>query len=141
MTKLRRAVAKKALRYTALSVAALVVFHVAYVYVGPTAVYLIAQLVVAIAANVFAVVYHATARWWKSAMGRNIMLLVGSIAGIVDVGLAFNIMGRPEWMREVFAALFFAVGVALLRRLWILIDAQYHSEDWTTHRNRDKPTA
>src|SRR4051812_47475885 len=106
MTRLRRAVATQALRYAAVSAAVLVAFHLAYVFVGPTVVYLAAQLVVATAANVFAVVYHATARWWKSAMGRNIMLLVGSIAGIVDVGLAFNIMGRPEWMREVFAALF-----------------------------------
>lgn len=113
----------------ALTAAAMALLHVSFVFVGAPVTYLVLQAFVAAGATTFSIVYHVTASWWESAMGRNIMLLVGSIAAILDIGLIFNLAGRPEWMREVFAGLYLAIGVAIWRRLSILIDAQYHSDD------------
>ena len=125
------------LAYAGLAVLAVVLFHWAYSVLGPATVYLVAQSFVGMVATLFCVVYHWSAPWWSSVMGRNIMLLVGSIALILDLGLVFNLLGRPEWMREVFAIVFLAIGVAILRRLVILIDVQHHTPDHpgTARRN------
>lgn len=128
---------RRVLLYAALTAVALGVFHLVYAFVGPEPVYLVTQAFVAAAATTFTIVYHATARWWVAPIGRNIMLLVGSIAAILDLGLIFNLLGRPVWMRELFAVLFAAIGVAIWRRLFILIDAQYHTPD---HIDIPRPT-
>ena len=120
---------RRVLAYTLLTLAAVALFHLAWVILDEKVTYLVLQAFVATGATVFSVVYHVTARWWESVMGRNIMLLVGSIAAILDLGLLFNILGRPEWMRELFAFLYFAIGWAIWHRLTILIDAQYHSPE------------
>jgi hypothetical protein len=91
-------------------------------YVG---VYIFLQAYAALASTTFTVVYHVTARWWETIMGRNIMLLIGSIAAVLDLGLFFNLLGRPDWMRVALAFAFAVVGTAIWRRLTILIDAQY----------------
>jgi len=131
---------KKVAQWVAVTLVGFGLLHVLYVVLGPKLVFLVMQAFVAAGATTFSIVYHVTATWWKSAMGRNIMLLVGSIAAILDLSLAFTLAGRPDWMREIFAALYAAIGVAIWRRLTILIDAQHHA-DWTAHRNRDKPAA
>lgn len=117
------------IRWVVASLVGAAAMHVAYITFGSPIVYLVLQAFVAAGATTFSIVYHVTAEWWKSAMGRNIMLLVGSIAAILDLGLVFTLAGRPEWMREVFAALYLAIGIAIWRRLSILIDAQYHTPD------------
>jgi hypothetical protein len=92
------------------------------------AVFLVLQTYVALAATIFALVYHVTARWWETAMGQNIMLLIGSIALVLDLGLASNLLGRPAWIVFVYLAAFAAIGTAIWWRLFILLDAQYRTK-------------
>ena len=86
--------------------------------------YLAALWYVAAATTVFVIVYHAIARWWESAMGQNIMLLMASLAALADLLLVNVLLDRPSWMRWVFLALYVAVGSAAWWRLGLLIKAQ-----------------
>jgi len=86
--------------------------------------YLAALAYVALPATLFVIVYHVIARWWETAIGRNIMLLVGSIATTLDLGFLNLALGRPEWMRWVFFACYMAIGTAIWIRLHLLIKAQ-----------------
>lgn len=86
--------------------------------------YVAGVLYVALAATVFVVVYHALARWWETAVGQNIMLLVGSLAALHVVGFLNIAFGRPDWMRWVLWTFYLAIGTAIWWRLGLLIRAQ-----------------
>lgn len=86
---------------------------------------LIGLVNIALAASCFTVIYMFTARWWKSPMGVNIMLLVGGLAAVTDLALVYNIIDRPEWALYVFAAFYFAIGGAIWWRLVMLWRAQF----------------
>ena len=86
--------------------------------------YLAALWYVAAAATVFVIVYHALARWWESAVGINIMMLIASLAALADLLLVNVMLGRPDWMRWVFLALYVAVGSAIWWRVGLLVKAQ-----------------
>lgn len=87
-------------------------------------IYLAALCYVAAGATVFVIVYHALARWWESAMGQNIMLLMASLAAITDLALVNLLLDRPGWMRWVLWALYLLVGTSIWWRLGLLIKAQ-----------------
>ena len=89
----------------------------------PPALFLVALGNIAAAATVFVIVYHALMRWWETAVGQNIMLLMFALAAICDLALVNVIAGRPDWMRWVFFVLYVAIGVAIWWRLFLLIKA------------------
>lgn len=130
---------RRRLTLALMALAVVALFHVAWLILDVQLVYIILQGFVATGATLFCAVYAATAPWWESRMGRNIMLLGASIALILDLGFVFNLLGRPEWMREVFAFLYLAIGVAFWHRLTILVDVQHHPTEFPeagTPRNR-----
>lgn len=86
--------------------------------------YVVALWYVASGTTAFVIVYHALARWWESAMGVNIMLLMAALASLADLLLVNVLLGRPEWMRWVFLGLYVVVGSATYWRLALLIKAQ-----------------
>jgi len=86
--------------------------------------YAVALWYVAVPTTLFVIVYHVTARWWETSMGQNIMLLMFSLAALADLLLVNVLLGRPDWMRWVFLALYVAVGTATFWRLGLLIKAQ-----------------
>lgn len=94
------------------------------VFVPTRALQLAALWYVAIGTTAFAFVYHILARWWDTAVGQNIMLLMASLALLTDAVLANNLLGRPDWMRWVFLTLYVAIGTAAWWRLGLLIKAQ-----------------
>lgn len=113
------------IKWAGFTLAVLGVAAAAFAIWGYAGVYIALQAYVALAATTFTVVYHVTARWWETPMGRNIMLLIGSIAVVLDLALLFNMLGRPDWMRIALAVAYALIGTAIWRRLTILIDAQY----------------
>ena len=86
--------------------------------------YLVALWYVAAGSTVFVIVYHVLARWWESPMGQNIMLLMFSLAALADLLLVNVLLGRPDWMRWVFLALYVVVGSAIWWRVALLVKAQ-----------------
>jgi hypothetical protein len=86
--------------------------------------YLAALWYVALGSTVFVIVYHALARWWESAMGLNIMLLMASLASLADLLLVNVMLGRPDWMRWVFLGLYVVIGTAIWWRVMLLVRAQ-----------------
>lgn len=78
---------------------------------------------IALATTLFVVLYHGLMRWWETAVGQNIMLLMAALAAITDLGLLNFILGRPDWMRWVFFGLYLVIGTAIWWRLALLIQA------------------
>lgn len=107
-----------------LAVVAVVAVAVSVYFGG---IYLAALAYVAASTTSFVVVYHRLQRWWDTAVGRNIMLMMFSLAAITDLALVNNLLGRPVWMRWVFWALYLAIGSAAWWRLYLLLKT-YHSE-------------
>jgi len=85
---------------------------------------LIALWLMASGSTVFVIAYNALARWWESAVGINIMALIASLAALTDLLLVNASIGRPGWMRWVFAALCIVIGVVIWWRVLLLIRAQ-----------------
>jgi hypothetical protein len=85
---------------------------------------LISLWLMASGSTVFVVTYHALARWWESAVGINIMVLMASLAALTDLLLVNVSIGRPEWMRWVFAALCGVIGCVIWWRVVLLVRAQ-----------------
>lgn len=90
-------------------------------------IYLLALGYVAAATSAFVVTYHILQRWWETAVGRNIMLMMASLAAITDLALVNVILGRPVWLRVVFWALYLVIGTAAWWRLYLVVQA-YRSE-------------
>jgi hypothetical protein len=94
------------------------------VFVPMRTLQIVALWYVAAGTTLFAAIYHVLARWWDTAVGQNIMLLMASLALLTDAVLANLLLGRPEWMRWVFLALYVAIGTAAWWRLGLLVKAQ-----------------
>lgn len=73
-------------------------------------------LLVWVLLTVFIVVFHALARWWESATGRNVMLLSFSMWLILAVSYAPVALG-PDWLLRPYARI---VAFGLLA--WAIID-------------------
>lgn len=83
----------------------------------------------ALIATAFVVLYWATARWWRSEMGRNVMALMGSLALLLDLTAvrAFTqAVPAPhaDWFLWVRLGVFAFIPVAIGWRLWILVRLQ-----------------
>jgi hypothetical protein len=78
----------------------------------------------AIPSTLFVVVYHVLARWWETAVGRNVMLLMAALAATFDLWFLNRILDRPEWMLWALAGLVILVGSAIWWRLYLLVRAQ-----------------
>lgn len=86
--------------------------------------YLVVLVYAAVGSTAFVVTYHVLARWWESAVGRNVMLLMGSLAAVFDLWLLNRLLDRPEWMLWVFGVLLAIIGSAVWWRLYLLVKAQ-----------------
>lgn len=81
----------------------------------------------AILANAFCILYQIKAPWWKSEVGRNIMILAMVIAGVIDVWIVALIFGGDNvGFRLLRLAAFAFMPYVLARRIWILLKAQSH---------------
>jgi hypothetical protein len=89
----------------------------------PPVLFILALGFIALGSTLFVVVYHGLMRWWETAVGQNIMLLMGALAAITDLALVNALIGRPDWMRWVFFGLYLAIGAAIWWRLALLIQA------------------
>lgn len=89
----------------------------------PPVLFILALGLIALGSTLFVVVYHGLMRWWETAVGQNIMLLMGALAAITDLALVNTIIGRPDWMRWVFFGLYLVIGTAIWWRLALLIRA------------------
>lgn len=107
------------------------------VYLFPTkALQFWALWYVAITTTAFVVTYHVLQRWWETPFGRNIMTLMSALAGLADAALVNNLLGRPDWMRVVFLALYVTIGTAALWRLFLLVES-YRAQRPTPPTQRD----
>ena len=84
-------------------------------------------LLSAIEASGFVVVYWATAPWWRSPMGRNVMSLMFVIALVLDLSVVrIFVPGAVDllWFNILRLVVFALVPVVLGMRLWLLVKVQ-----------------
>jgi hypothetical protein len=81
--------------------------------------------VTAVLAGLFVVIYGLLAPWWRSAEGRNIMGVMGTLfVGLGYYGWAVSQGGTPEGAYPIRALLFTALTAFLAQRIFVLIRAQ-----------------
>lgn len=93
----------------------------------------------AILANSFCVIYHSIARWWKSEVGRHIMLFSATLSVVLDlwfIGLIFG--GNNDWFRILRVAAFAGIPYVLGRQIWILLKSQRQGEEKTIMVQRNE---
>jgi len=78
----------------------------------------------ALPANLFVVLYHLTASWWKSQFGWNLMTLLASLALALDLSLSRWIFGPWPGLSHAALFVYFAIGCAVWWRLGLLLCAQ-----------------
>ena len=86
--------------------------------------YLVVLVNAALASTAFVFAYHILAKWWETAVGRNVMLLMGALAAVFDLWLLNIMLGRPDWMVWVFGPLLALIGGSIWWRLRLLVKAQ-----------------
>ncbi|WP_261992195.1 putative phage holin [Streptomyces sp. MS191] len=75
----------------------------------------------------FAVVYHVRAPWWRSAVGRNLMLFAGAVGGLCLYTVLITLWptGCPATvLRGVRTALLLSIAVLMVQRTRLVIRAQ-----------------
>lgn len=113
---------RKIIRHALVALIAMAVLVVLYQHFG-IVLYIVALGIIASGSTVFVILYQALMRWWETAVGQNIMLLMAGLAAITDLSFAFLLAGRPEWMRSAFFCLYVAIGTAIWWRVVLLIQA------------------
>ena len=78
----------------------------------------------ALPANLFVVLYHLTASWWKSEFGCNLMTLLASLAAALDLSLSRWIFGPWPGLSHAALFVYLAIGGAIWWRLALLLRAQ-----------------
>ncbi|MFE9845759.1 putative phage holin [Streptomyces goshikiensis] len=88
---------------------------------------MIASGVAATACAAFAVVYHLRAPWWRSAVGRNLMLLAGALGGLCLYTVLIIMWpdGCPAVaLRGLRTAMVLAIAVLMVQRARMVVRAQ-----------------
>lgn len=83
--------------------------------------------VAATACASFAVVYHLRAPWWRSAVGRNLMLLAGALGGLCLYTVLITVWPRgcpAAALRGVRTAMALAIAGLMVQRTRMVIRAQ-----------------
>lgn len=90
----------------------------------------------AVAATLFCVAYHLSARWWTSPEGRHLMAFTGTLALVLTYSMWRTLTTAPPPLPtgvEVVRMLTFCgVGGLLVQRCWMLARAQI----WASWRRR-----
>lgn len=84
----------------------------------------LASAYASIACIVFVVAYSTLAPWWKTPVGRLIMMLVGALAGLAVLTLAFYTHHDDNIVRLIRAGLVLVVGTALWFQAAVVIRVQ-----------------
>ncbi|MFB6811258.1 hypothetical protein [Streptomyces sp. NPDC056387] len=87
----------------------------------------IASGVAAVSCAGFALVYHLRAPWWRSAVGRNLMMLAGALGGLClyTVLIILWPTGCPATvLRAVRTAMVLAITAVMVQRTRMVIRAQ-----------------
>jgi hypothetical protein len=72
-----------------------------------------ASMYASIACIAFVIAYSVLAPWWKTSTGRMIMMLVGGLAGLAILSIAFYQIRDADTIRAIRSVLVIAVGTAL----------------------------
>jgi hypothetical protein len=80
-----------------------------------------------VACIVFVIAYSTLAPWWKTATGRLIMMLIGSLAGLAVLTLAFYHYHDANVVRLIRSALVLVVGTALWAQVVAVVRVQRKS--------------
>jgi hypothetical protein len=84
-------------------------------------------LVTTVLAWVFCILYHFLAPWWRSEMGRNVMvygLVVAAVLSLSVVRFASDAVVETPWFAVLRLAVFAGVPVVIAWRIAILIRVQ-----------------
>lgn len=79
----------------------------------------------AAAVAVLSVVLHARVPWWRSEMGRHLMIYMAAMAIVLTLScIRVDISGDTWWFALLRLATFTAVPIAMTQRAWLQIKAQ-----------------
>lgn len=98
---------------------------------------LIASCVAGAVATAFLIEYMVLAPWWKSQVGKNVVLLTA----IIIVAAALAIVGRLGWVevaRVGSVVVWFGVAAVYVWRIWMLAKAQHAGRILRRMRQREK---
>ena len=76
---------------------------------------------------IFAVAYHSLAPWWRSAVGRNLMMFAGAVGGLCLYTVLITLWptGWPAIvLRGIRTALLVAIAILMIQRTCMVIRAQ-----------------
>lgn len=89
--------------------------------------FVLATAYTALAFTTFTVAFHLLARWWRSGIGVNQMVLFFGLAATFDIALAMMLLRADavgQWLIWLGAILYVVVGTAAWWRLAIMVRTQ-----------------
>lgn len=92
--------------------------------------FVLATAYTGLAMTTFTVVFHLLARWWRSRIGVNQMILFAGLAATFDLALFMMLAHAkpPVWLVWLGTFLYVAVGSAAWWRLGIMVRAQRENQ-------------
>ncbi|WP_432136845.1 putative phage holin [Streptomyces sp. bgisy154] len=95
----------------------------------------VASGLAALACVVFAVTYHVRASWWRSEVGRNLMMFAAAVGVLCAHTVLVTFLHGDEHvltaLRSVRTVVLLLVAVLMVQRTWLLVKAQRESRDRT----------
>lgn len=87
-----------------------------------------ASVYAAVSCVAFVIAYTTLARWWKTAVGRLIMMLIGGLAGLSILSLVFYAYKDLDLVRGIRSVLVTVVGTSIWWQTYVLIRVQRRND-------------